>query len=562
MTMFSIFKKEPKSQCDYAYEYSYITYGDGTDIIRTNTQTTSDAGNVDSFCYFTYDNKRYFVVGDHSGKLIVFDYATGIEVKSIVMKSRAKGMLRVKKYVLFLREIIEELEVQVEKAAKERLSKGIIKVQQKGLDADNQVILEGMIKDNYDSSELHNQEEESEEDIERKKKLENLKRVGAELQAILKQQGGSPNEEAINKAEEYITELSSKYDIDYEDEMISRGVIGELVAVDDTICIAFRKELYKITLKELIEGKDTEWIVDEGIKSIHDGMIKKLYVRDQYILSIANDKKIGIWTVASPTPVYVLPRESDDYYKTSFLTDNNILFVARTNEVYAYKIDSQNPSRSTMIHKLEKDGSSPHTDDVDLIQMINDNQLITVSSDGIVCIWDMETYQLQQTVMLSVQSNEQKKPLFNITDMVTFKGESYSTHYLTYGGWIVQFESKGSVVTDVSPKRIEDVFSLPYGRYNVDVTQLLFIRKNVMLAVTAESGTIYLLENTKEKRHDLLKLVESRKLSGRITAVHILDQEEGSFIITINDGTILMLKDSEKEMKRRQEMFLSEMQGF
>ena len=163
---------------------------------------------------------------------------------------------------------------------------------------------------------------------------------------------------------------------------------------------------------------------------------------------------------------------------------------------------------------------------------------------------------------LQLQLSEQKKPLFNISSLLTYPRDNFTTYYFAYGGWIVQMEEKNNSFYDISPKRHDENFSYPYGRYTVDVTQLLSIGNSSVIAITGESATVYILENVKEKKHDSLKFIESRKLNGKITNVYLLDEEEQSFLIALNDGTILMLKDAMREMKRRRTLFMNEMQGF
>ncbi|EKE42952.1 hypothetical protein ENUP19_0018G0041 [Entamoeba nuttalli] len=563
--MLSFFKKETKTLCDYSYEYSFITYGDSTEINKQQPGT-NDSGNVDSFCYFSFNKEKYFLVGDHSGRIILFNYMTGVEIKSVVMKSRATGMLRVKKFLLFLRELIEEKQSNIERILKEKLSYGIVSFKGKGgMTSESPIIKDNTIIDNYDASDKNKEEqgeEENKEENKIKKEIEEIKHIFTEIQSSIKNVNNENEKEVLELSEKYICELKEKYQIDCENGMVSKGAIGDIQFFNGIIVIAFKKEIYRISLSDFIQLKDNELLIEEGTLTSHDGIIKKIYILNDIIITIANDKKIAFWNTTSNTPLYIMERESDDYYKTSLLTEDGILFISRTNDIYVYQINSEQPSSSKFIKKLEKEGSSPHIDDVDLIEMTNTNKLITVSCDGIVAVWESSHFNLLQVMGLQVQSTEQKKPLFNINSLLSFPRDNTVTYYFAYGGWIVQMEEKNDQIIDVSPKRIDDAFALPYGRYNVDVTQLINVVGSTILAITAESGTIYVLENVKEKKRDILKFVESRKLNSKITAVHMLDDEDGSFIITTNDGTVLMLKDSMKEMKRRQALFMNEMQGF
>ncbi|ELP88181.1 hypothetical protein EIN_224240 [Entamoeba invadens IP1] len=548
--------------CQFSYEYSYITRGNSDP--QKSGSSLSDSSNVDSFCFFEYNNDKYFAIGDHSGRLSVFNYFSGVILKSVTIKSCATGQLRAKKFAMFLKEVIEETEEKIKRVNKARLSRGIISLQKTGQVIDTTPILkENNIIDDY-TAEAKKKEEIDAELASLTNEMDELKKMHQDLQIQFKQLTPSTEYILLTTAENYIKEVFEKYNFDCESKMISSGAIGDVVFLDGVLCVAFRKDLHKISFTEFIENQQDEWIVKEGSNTVHDGMIKKIHIIDNILVTIANDKKIALWTIQNEMPLCIILRESDDYYKTSEVityNNQNYLFISRQNEIHVFLMDTQNPTNSHFLQKLEVNGKSIHEDDVDIIAQTSQNRILTASCEGRVVIWDLKSLTFSQLIHLISHNTDQKK-LYNISAMVSVLESNGITHYLTFGQWIVALEEKNGVFSDISPKRNEDVFQQPYGKYSVDVTHILTIG-NIVLVVTAESGTIYIhMKNKKPRGRDELVFIESINLNGKITAVHMLDIDEGSFIVTINDGTVLMLKDSAKEMKRRQTLFLAEMQGF
>ncbi|KAL7718332.1 WD domain containing protein [Entamoeba marina] len=566
----SFFKKENKAYSNYSYEYSFITYGELIDQNKLPPSfNKNDYGHADAFCYFTHANEKYFAIGDRIGRLVIFNYNSGVELKCVLMKSRAYGLLRVKKYITFLKETIDDLQTKLVEMVRDRLSKDVVIVKEQGGNDENKPIIKAdLIIDNYDTESTPGLDEGSlvnpdcVEEVELRKKLEDIKQIHLELVDKIKNYKGDEIQIVLEFAENKINEIDNKFGINGDSAMISYGGIGGIEYLNGLLFVSFKKEIYKISVEELIEMKEMEIVVSEGLINGHDGMIKKLHVMENFIISIGNDKKICIWNSTNDAPVLIINREDEDYYGASYLSSNNMLFVSGSNEVLAFELDPLNIQYSHYLKTLQVNNKSPHDDSINLIGNISSNKLLTASCDGIIAVWDLDDLSNTQILALQIQSSEQKKSLRQISSLITIQRENWISHFFIYGSWIVQLENKNGVLNDVSPKRLIDSIGIPYGKYNVDLTHLLLIGKTTLIAVTAESATLYISEIVKEKKRDVLKSIESRRVNGKIETVRLLDNEESSFIITLQNGTIIMLKDSTKEMKRRQEMFLKEMQSF
>ena len=228
-----------------------------------------------------------------------------------------------------------------------------------------------------------------------------------------------------------------------------------------------------------------------------------------------------------------------------------------SSDILAFRLVPGDVTKSAFVTTLLHNNRAVHNESVSLIQELRDGRVLTASGNGVVALWGAD---LGYCTEVRLDTTEEKASLHFVSSAVEVPSDGGATvYYLSFGPWVVGLEEQNGRLTDISPKRVGESIGFPYGQYTVDVSRLLVTPGNIIVAVTGENATVHVLQNVRERKRDVLRYLESKKLSAKVNYAVSLDPKEGSFLLALNNRTVAMIKDAAAEMQRRQEAFVREM---
>ena len=201
-----------------------------------------------------------------------------------------------------------------------------------------------------------------------------------------------------------IKEILQKYELS-DDDIRTKGTVKCIKVLSDLrIVIGFNSTVAIIDLSNC--GNDV--VVEE--KPIgHNGMVRSLDIYKEYIISLANDRKICVWGMDNTLIKEIERTDEDDYYNASYLTSNGDLLVSGSRqtkyanekgdltvvyEVAVYSLGERVKSieNARFMKYFHHNRTSPHHNVIVSIIQLENGRILTGSQDGVFVIWDENDY--------------------------------------------------------------------------------------------------------------------------------------------------------------------------
>ena len=302
-----------------------------------------------------------------------------------------------------------------------------------------------------------------------------------------------------------IKEILQKYELS-DDEITSRGTIKCIKVLNELqVVIGFNSTVAIIDLANC--GNNV--IVEE--KPIgHDGMVRSLDVYKEYIISLANDRKICIWGMDNSLIKEIERTDEDEYYNTSFLTSNGDLLVSGSRQTrYANEKGDLTQVFEVAVYSLgEKVGSinnarfmkyfhhnrtSPHHSVVVSIIQLENGRIMTGSQDGIFVVWDENDY---RCLFIKINSSQVEYTKLKQNCPVHCAVAVEKLLIVGMRDYMAAFDMN---YREITPQRkpSEEKQMMPFGRYSRDITAMFVSNgmdgKYILYLVCAESGEIHMI---------------------------------------------------------------------
>ncbi|ELP87003.1 hypothetical protein EIN_318620 [Entamoeba invadens IP1] len=345
---------------------------------------------------------------------------------------------------------------------------------------------------------------------------------------VLKSQG---RDEAVKEVERFekdgefqMGEATNYFNIDIENDMRTTGSIKCMCLIhDEKIGIGFNNSVSVFDLKQMGDLV----VITEDMKG-HEGMVRKLETVNNKIVSLGNDKLICIWGKDGKLEKKIERTDEDYYYNASLVVGCDLLVsgsrltpyiiekgtMTRVFEVSLYTIPYKDDKAMFMQH-LHHNRISPHNGVIITITRLGNGNILTGSQDGVFAVWDGTKF---FCLFIKINSSQM--------DYLKMK-QNCPVHCADF---MAIFDT-GSNYRETTPTRrpMEDKYTMPFGKYRGDVTDMFVVTKeegkSVVYVVIGETGEVHVINFDTKTKPLVLK---THHLEGKIIATY---QDEKQLIL-------------------------------